>query len=131
VGAAEQRLSSGFPPQPEPEYGHDPHCVRLHPLKPDRLYQQNHCGIYRMERAEGRWIRIGEHMPKKIGDIGLFSCPASRDPDTVWVFRWTAPRSGPVSPEGKPAVYVTRLERGRDRTGLSEDQPGGQSNVKP
>ncbi len=33
-----------FLPNPEPEYGHDPHCVRLHPLKPDRLYKQNHCG---------------------------------------------------------------------------------------
>jgi hypothetical protein len=24
---------------------HDPHCVRLCPSNPDRLYQQNHCGI--------------------------------------------------------------------------------------
>ena len=42
-----------FLPDPDPEFGHDPHCVRLHPLRPDRLYQQNHCGIYRMERAVG------------------------------------------------------------------------------
>ncbi len=33
---------------------------------PDRLYQQNHCGIYRMERPEGRWVRIGDNMPRKI-----------------------------------------------------------------
>ncbi len=25
----------------------DPHCIRLCPTDPDRLYQQNHCGIYR------------------------------------------------------------------------------------
>jgi len=24
---------------------HDPHCVRMCPSNPDRLYQQNHCGI--------------------------------------------------------------------------------------
>lgn len=64
-----QGCRADFLPNPYPEYGHDPHCVRLHPLKPDRLYQQNHCGIYRMDRPEGRWIRIGENMPKKIGDI--------------------------------------------------------------
>ncbi len=28
---------------------HDPHCIRLCPGSPDRLYQQNHCGIYRLE----------------------------------------------------------------------------------
>jgi hypothetical protein len=43
-----------FGPEPYPEYGQDPHCVRLHPLAPDVLYQQNHCGIYRMDRRDGR-----------------------------------------------------------------------------
>jgi len=28
---------------------HDPHVVRLCPSQPDRLYQQNHCGIYRID----------------------------------------------------------------------------------
>src|SRR5262249_34444070 len=37
---------------------HDPHCVRLHPLSPDRLYQQNHCGIYRIDRPSNTWVRI-------------------------------------------------------------------------
>ena len=60
-----------FFPDPEPEFGHDPHCVRLHPLRPDRLYQQNHCGIYRMERPEGRRLRIGDNMPRAVGDIGF------------------------------------------------------------
>ena len=47
-----------FLPEPEADYGHDPHCVRLHPERPDRLYQQNHCGIYRIDRPEGR---VGPH----------------------------------------------------------------------
>ena len=42
-------------------YGHDPHCVRLS-SNPDRLYQQNHCGIYRLDRPATRWVRIGESM---------------------------------------------------------------------
>src|SRR5262245_44525787 len=60
-----------FFPDPEPEFGQDPHCVRLHPLAPDRLYQQNHCGIYRMDRPDGRWVRVGENMPSDVGDIGF------------------------------------------------------------
>ena len=51
---------------------------------PDRLYQQNHCGIYRMERPEGAWIRIGNNMPKKVGDIGFPIVLHPRDPDTAW-----------------------------------------------
>ncbi len=102
-----------FLPDPEPEYGHDPHCVRLHPLMPDRLYQQNHCGIYRMDRQANsngdRWIRIGEHMPKKIGDIGFPIVLHPRDPETVWVFPMDGTEVWPrVSPKGKPAVYMTR-----------------------
>ena len=34
---------------------HDPHCVRLCPSDPDRLYQQNHCGIYRLDRPSSTW----------------------------------------------------------------------------
>ncbi|MBK5283073.1 MAG: hypothetical protein JJE16_13430 [Nitrospiraceae bacterium] len=88
---------------------HDPHCVRLCPSKPDRLYQQNHCGIYRMERAEGRWVRIGNNMPKQVGDIGFPMVLHPRDPDTAWVFPMDGSTVWPrVSPDGKPAAYVTK-----------------------
>ncbi len=98
-----------FLPDPHPEYGHDPHCVRLHPLAPDVLYQQNHCGIYRMERAQGRWERIGLAMPKQVGDIGFPLVLHPRDPDTAWVFPMDGTQVWPrTSPGGKPAAYVTR-----------------------
>ena len=98
-----------FLPDPEPEFGHDPHCVRLHPLRPDRLYQQNHCGIYRMERPDGRWVRIGDNMPRDVGDIGFPIELHPRDPDTAWVFPMDGTDVWPrTSPDGKPAVYVTR-----------------------
>ena len=96
-------------PDPDPEFGHDPHCVRLHPLAPDLLYQQNHCGIYRMRRPEGRWVRIGDNMPKEVGDIGFPIVLHPRDPDTAWVFPMDGTDVWPrTSPGGKPAVYVTR-----------------------
>jgi hypothetical protein len=112
-GADWRPLNAGcqadFIPTPDPEYGHDPHCVRLHPLEPDILYQQNHCGIYRMDRAEGRWERIGEKMPKAVGDIGFPVVLHPRDPKTVWVFPMDGTQVWPrTSPGGKPAAYVTR-----------------------
>ena len=76
---------------------------------PVRLYQQNHCGIYRMERSEGQWIRIGRNMPKRVGDIGFPIVLHPRDPDMVWVFPMDGTEVWPrTSPEGKPACYVTR-----------------------
>jgi photosystem II stability/assembly factor-like uncharacterized protein len=101
--------AADFIPAPDPEYGHDPHCVRLHPANPDRLYQQNHCGVYRMDRPQGEWVRIGNNMPKKIGDIGFPMVLHPRDPDTCWVFPMDGTSVWPrTSPGGKPAVYRTR-----------------------
>ena len=52
-------VAADFLPDPNAAYGHDPHCVLLHPQQPDRLYQQNHCGIYRLDRPSRLWLRIG------------------------------------------------------------------------
>lgn len=108
-----QPLNAGcrvdFYPDPFPEFGHDPHCVRMHPLDPDILYQQNHCGIYRMDRKLGRWERIGENMPKAVGDIGFPMVLHPRDPNTAWVFPMDGTQVWPrTSVGGKPAAYGTR-----------------------
>ncbi len=88
---------------------HDPHCIRLHPANPDRLYQQNHCGIYRIDRPSNTWIRIGRNMPANVGDVGFPLVVHPRDPDTCWVFPMDGTDVWPrTSPGGKPAVYVTR-----------------------
>ena len=88
---------------------HDPHCVRLCPSNPDRLYQQNHCGIYRLDRPSDTWLRIGKKMPKRVGDIGFPMVVHPRDADTAWVFPMDGTTVWPrTSPDGKPAVYTTR-----------------------
>jgi hypothetical protein len=88
---------------------HDPHCVRLCPSNPDRLYQQNHCGIYRLDRPSHTWVRIGKSMPKRVGDIGFPLVLHPRDDRTAWVFPMDGSTVWPrVSPEGIPAAYVTR-----------------------
>jgi hypothetical protein len=101
--------AADFIPTPDPEFGHDPHNMQLHPLMPDRLYQQNHCGIYKMDRPQGVWERIGNNMPKKVGDIGFPIVLHPRDPETVWVFPMDGGTVWPrTSPDGKPAAYITR-----------------------
>ncbi|MFZ2269583.1 MAG: glycosyl hydrolase [Azonexus sp.] len=87
---------------------HDPHCVRLCPSNPDRLYQQNHCGIYRLDRPADHWQHIGQNMPAAVGDIGFPMVLHPRDADTAWVFPMDGTSVWPrTSPDGKPAVYTT------------------------
>ena len=88
---------------------HDPHCLRMSPSSPDRIYQQNHCGIYRLDRPSDTWVRIGRSMPKQVGDIGFPLVVHPRDADTAWVFPMDGTAVWPrTSPEGRPAVYATR-----------------------
>jgi hypothetical protein len=90
-------------------YMHDPHCVRYCPSNPDRLYQQNHCGIYRLDRPGEVWTRIGRTMPKQIGDIGFPMVVHPRNDKTAWVFPMDGSGVWPrTSPAGKPAAYVTK-----------------------
>jgi photosystem II stability/assembly factor-like uncharacterized protein len=88
---------------------HDPHCMRMCPSNPDRLYQQNHCGIYRLDRPSDTWVRIGRHMPAKIGDVGFPIVLHPRNDNVAWVFPMDG---GTVWPRtaiaGRPAAYVTR-----------------------
>ena len=95
-----------FLPDPNAEWGHDPHCMRMHPAAKDVVYQQNHCGIYKLDRAAGRWNRIGENMPKAVGDIGFPVVLHPRDPNTLWVFPMDGSTVWPrMSVGGKPAAY--------------------------
>ncbi|HEX2677587.1 MAG TPA: hypothetical protein VHM19_13130 [Polyangiales bacterium] len=88
---------------------HDPHCVRMCPSQPDRLYQQNHCGIYRLDRPAKSWTRVGRAMPKNVGDVGFPMVVHPRDANVAWVFPMDGTTVWPrTSPDGKPAAYVTR-----------------------
>lgn len=102
-------VAADFNPEPDPELGHDPHCVVMHPQDPNRLYQQNHCGIYRIDRPENKWTRIGDNMPREIGDIGFPIVVHPRDVNTAWVFPMDGTEVWPrTSPGGKPAAYMTK-----------------------
>ena len=106
---------------------HDPHCVRMCPSNPDRLYQQNHCGIYRLDRPSQEWERIGKTMPKKIGDIGFPLVVHPRDDKIAWVLPMDGTSVWPrTSPDGKPAVYGTR-NSGKSWKRLDDGLPTNQA----
>ncbi len=114
---------------------HDPHCIRQCPSNPDRLYQQNHVGIYRMDRGKDRnatpaadtWQRIGRKMPKRVGDAGFPMVVHPHDADCCWVFPMDAQTVWPrTALAGKPAAYVTR-NAGRSWQRLDEGLPAEQA----
>jgi hypothetical protein len=111
----------------EYEYGHDPHDAVIHPANPRVWYHQNHCGIYRLDWQDGvaeqRWKRIGENMPKEVGDIGFPMTCHPRDEKTLWVVPMDGGTVWPrTSVEGKPAVYRSR-DRGESWTRLDRGLP--------
>ncbi|MBA4743062.1 MAG: glycosyl hydrolase [Azoarcus sp.] len=115
----------GFEPK-DPTF-HDPHCVRMCPTNPDRLYQQNHCGIYRLDRPANRWQRIGRTMPGEVGDVGFPMVVHPRDADTAWVFPMDGRDVWPrTSPDGRPAVYATQ-DAGASWQRLDEGMPREQA----
>ncbi len=120
-------VRADFMPDPDPEYGHDPHCVRLASGNPDRLYQQNHCGIYRLDRPGNVWIDIGASMPKSVGAVGFPMVVHPTDADTLWVFPMDGTDVWPrTAPAGRPAVFRSR-NGGRRWQRLADGFPAAQA----
>jgi photosystem II stability/assembly factor-like uncharacterized protein len=72
-----------FPDDKFPEVGQCVHKVLAHPGRPGRLWQQNHCGVYRSDDGGESWERLdGNGLPSEFG-FGLALDPA--DPDTAFV----------------------------------------------
>ena len=118
--------AADFLPDPDAPYGHDPHCLRVHPVSGD-VFQQNHCGVYRLDRVRARWDRIGANMPVEIGDIGFPLVLHPRDPNTLWTFPMDGRTVWPRVPiEGKPAVYGTR-DAGATWKRLDQGLPAAQA----
>ena len=117
-----ENVEALFMPNPNPEFGQDTHCLQMHPFAPDRLYQQSHCGIYRLDRPGDEWVRIGRNMPEEIGDIGFPIVLHPRDPERAWVF----PMDGTtVWPRTSPGRASRRFISTRDAGESWERQDRG------
>jgi photosystem II stability/assembly factor-like uncharacterized protein len=94
-----------YPDNPYPEVGQCVHKLLVHPERPERLWQQNHCGVYRSDDRGDNWERLdGNGLPS---DFGFALAIHPRDPDTAWV----VPEEGAenrVTCDGRLGVYRTR-----------------------
>ena len=104
-----------------PEFGQCVHCLVMAPGRPDRLYQQNHCGMYRSDNGGRSWDSIEEGLPSS---FGFPAVTHPRDPDTLFLLPLNGDSVGRYVPEGKAAIWRTR-NAGADwqalRHGLPQD----------
>jgi photosystem II stability/assembly factor-like uncharacterized protein len=107
--------------QKYPEYGQCVHSLVMAPGVPDRLYQQNHCGMYRSDDGGRRWDSIEAGLPS------TFGFPAAvhpRDPETLYLVPLNGDIAGRFVPDGKAAVWRT-TDGGKtwsaQRNGLPQD----------
>jgi hypothetical protein len=91
-----------FGPERYPEFGQCVHKLVLAADGGERLYQQNHCGVYRSENGGVDWIEITPGLPSEFG-FPMSAHP--RDPQTVW----TIPLEGygRMMPKAEAAVWRT------------------------
>jgi hypothetical protein len=80
-----QGIRAEFMPEGEqfPEFGQCVHKVARHPARPERLFLQNHGGVYRSDDHGGSWQSIADGLP---ADFGFPIVVHPHDPDTVYVF---------------------------------------------
>ena len=60
-----------FAPDPYPEYGQCVHRIAMDAANPDRLYAQNHGGVFRSEDAGTSWLPIADGLPSDFGFVVL------------------------------------------------------------
>lgn len=78
-----KNVRADFHPDRFPEFGQCVHKAAMHPARPDVLYQQNHCGVYRSDTCGDDWVDIGEdRLPSR---FGFPVAVHPHDPKTVYV----------------------------------------------
>ncbi len=98
-----QGIRADFLPEKYPEFGQCVHKVVRHPSRPDRLFLQNHGGLYRSDDGGDTWKDIANGVPS---DFGFPIVLHPHDPDTAYVV--PLEQEMRCGPEGKLRVYRTR-----------------------
>ena len=99
-----RNVRADFQPQQYPEAGQCVHKLLQHPLKPERLYQQNHCGVYRSDDGGENWHEITNELPS---DFGYALALDAHDPDTLYVIPEESSHMR-ATIEGRLRVYRSR-----------------------
>ena len=88
-----------------PEYGQCVHSVVMAPGMPNRLYQQNHCGMYRSDDGGKTWASIENGLPSS---FGFPAAAHPHDPETLYLIPLNGDVLGRYVPDAKTAVWRTR-----------------------
>jgi photosystem II stability/assembly factor-like uncharacterized protein len=88
-----------------PEFGQCVHCLVQAPGLPERLYQQNHCGMYRSDDGGRQWRSIEAGLPST---FGFQAAAHPRDPETLYLLPLNGDIAGRYMPDAKAAVWRTR-----------------------
>lgn len=102
--ARNQGIRAEFLPEKYPEFGQCVHKIASHPTQPERLYLQNHWGLYRSDDAGDSWQDIARGVPS---DFGFAMVGHPHDPDTAYIVPIESDEYR-CTPEGKLRVYRTR-----------------------
>ena len=130
-GATWSTMNAGvradFAPDPFPEFGQCPHKLLGHPAMPERLYQQNHCGVFRSDDGGRQWLDMSDGLPSRFGFVlGIHAS----DPDTIYVVPEDSALNGEVGgfvryvTDAKFRVFRSR-NAGADWEPLSNGLPQG------
>lgn len=92
-----------FLPDKYPEFGQCVHKVVNHPARPERLFLQNHWGLYRSDDWGDSWTDIAHGVPS---DFGFCMQMHPHDTDTVYIVPIESDQFRCV-PEAKLRVYRT------------------------
>lgn len=102
-----------------PEFGQCVHCLVMAPGNGERLYQQNHCGMYRSDDGGRRWQSIEEGLPSS---FGFPAATHPRDADTLFLVPLNGAEFGRFVPDGRAAVWRTG-DGGRTWQAMREGLP--------
>ncbi|HEU0006295.1 MAG TPA: protein kinase [Terriglobia bacterium] len=91
-------------PEKYPEFGQCVHKIVMHPSRPERLFLQNHWGLYRSDNHGESWQDIAHGVPS---DFGYAMALHPHNPDCVYILPIESDEFR-CTPEGRLRVYRTR-----------------------
>jgi photosystem II stability/assembly factor-like uncharacterized protein len=99
-----KNVAAEFMPEHYPPVGQCVHKLLAHPKQSERLWQQNHCGVYRSDDRGDSWERLeGNGLPSGFGfPLAL----DADDPDVAYVIPEESAENR-VTAEGRLGVYRT------------------------
>ena len=102
--AQNRGIRAMFMPNRYPEFGQCVHKIAMHPARPERLFLQNHWGLYRSDDNGENWVDIANGVPSDFG-FALITHPAN--PDWVYAIPVESDQFR-CACEGRLRVYRTR-----------------------